>query len=511
MNRLMLSEGTLLRNGTYKVVRALSNGGFGNTYVVENTNFNEIFAMKEFFMKGVNDRNGTSVVVSQSDNEEVFKSQKEKFKKEAQRLRKLNHPGIVKIYDLFDENDTYYYVMDYIDGESLATRKTMTEQEAMEVLVKVLDVLSVVHGQGLTHMDIKPANIMMGRDGKVYLIDFGASKLITTTERNTLSTATAMSYTKDYAPIEQVNEEFNHIGPATDFYALGATLYKLLTGNQPPSSSSIIDQGNEAFNFPDNISESVKSLVYWMMQPSRKKRPQSVSEIQSHLNSRPAEPLDQDTSSVATVLHVGKSENVETEETVMAPERNDNPRKRMWWIGILLLMLAVGIGVWLLTRKQSTPRLDDYDDVEEAVQEVEKMVIPATEYDDSYDSYEYDDDAEAALAEDDDNGHYFGNGSYVSHHFTGDFIDANDSYPVLLDFTSDGYTASDVVYTNVSFGGKIRMQCTTFSPSYMVFEGKDGSNDFTIELYDQGNDEYAGDAVDGNKRLRAVFYATCSH
>jgi serine/threonine protein kinase len=357
MNRQTLPEGTLLRNGTYKIIRSLSSGGFGNTYVVENTNFNETFAMKEFFMKGVNSRNGTSVIVSQSDNEEVFQSQKEKFKKEAQRLRKLSHPSIVKIHDLFEENDTCYYVMDYIDGESLATKNTMTEQEALNVLKSVLDVLSVVHGLGFTHMDIKPANIMMSHDGRVYLIDFGASKLITTTERNTLSTATAMSYTKDYAPIEQVNEEFDHIGPATDFYALGATLYKLLTSNQPPSSSSIIEQGCEAFAFPDNISESTKSLVFWMMQPGRKKRPQSVREIQDYLNLHTENVVLPSSSSSATVLHV---------------EKNKQKDFSKIWLLTFLLLLAIGAGLWFLIK---TPPIEAEEAIE-SPEEVNEIDMP---------------------------------------------------------------------------------------------------------------------------------------
>ena len=282
----MLPIGTLLRGDTYRVIRQLNSGGFGNTYVVENVHFGEIRAMKEFFMQGVTMRQGNTVSVSQSDNAAVFRSQKEKFKKEAQRIRKLNHPNIVKIYDLFEENDTYYYIMDYIDGESLAERLNrqgaMKESEVMQVLNSLLDALSTVHTAGLTHMDIKPGNIMRDRQGKIYLIDFGASKQMTSNEQRTLSTSTAMPYSKGYAPMEQVEQDMSKVGPWTDFYAVGATLYKLLTNQQPPTSNEIINNATPFF-FPASISHSTRNLTKWLMQPARNKRPRSVDEIRNSL------------------------------------------------------------------------------------------------------------------------------------------------------------------------------------------------------------------------------------
>ena len=283
----MLPIGTLLRGGTYRVTRQLKSGGFGNTYVVENIHFGETYAMKEFFMQGVTSRNGTTVSISIEDNAEVFNEQKEKFKKEAQRIRKLNHPNIVKIHDLFEDNGTCYYVMDFIDGESLADqldrKGPMNENEALSVLNSLLDALSVVHAAGFTHMDIKPGNIMQDRQGKVYLIDFGASKQMTSNEQRTLATSTAMPYSEGYAPIEQVERKIENIGPWTDFYAVGATMYRLLTNNTPPLSSEIIDNvvnnGQSPFMFSNNISNSTQLLIKWMMQPGRNNRPQTVSEI----------------------------------------------------------------------------------------------------------------------------------------------------------------------------------------------------------------------------------------
>ena len=104
----MLPVGTLLRGSTYRIDKQLSSGGFGNTSIVTNMQFDEQFAMKEFFMKGINERDddSTTVSVSNKDNHQQFEQQREKFKKEARRLRKLNNPHIVHVHDLFDENGT---------------------------------------------------------------------------------------------------------------------------------------------------------------------------------------------------------------------------------------------------------------------------------------------------------------------------------------------------------------------------------------------------------------------
>lgn len=271
------------------MTRQLKSGGFGNTYVVENVLFGETYAMKEFFMQGVTTRSGTLVSVSIEDNAKAFNEQKEKFKKEAQRIRKLSHPNIVRIHDLFEDNGTCYYVMDFIDGESLAdwvkTHGAMPEAEALRVLNSALDALGVVHAAGLAHMDVTPRNIMRAKNGNVFLIDFGASKQIVSSELRTLS-STAMPYSPGYAPTEQMNKEANRIGPWTDLYALGATMFRLLTTRRPPSSSEVVSfsmNGADPFHFANDITKSTQSLIKWMMHPAIEKRPQSVDEVRKRM------------------------------------------------------------------------------------------------------------------------------------------------------------------------------------------------------------------------------------
>lgn len=282
----MLQVGTIL-HGTYKIESYLSSGGFGNTYLAKNIEFDETYAIKEFFVKGVcqRDGNSTTISVSNAENANSFEQQREKFKKEARRLRSLSNPHIVKVYDLFEENGTAYYVMDYVDGENLSARLKRTNAPLAESAVRnylnqILDGLEAIHNEGMFHLDIKPANIMVDSHDVVKLIDFGASKQQSTVGGATISIG--ISYTNGYAPKEQMAQSYDKFGAWTDFYALGATVYKLLTNQDPPSISDLSEDGTEdkhlALPMP-NISEEMKKLVVWMMQENRLKRPKNVGEI----------------------------------------------------------------------------------------------------------------------------------------------------------------------------------------------------------------------------------------
>ena len=281
--------GTTLQAGKYRIVSHLASGGFGNTYKAKNLFFDEIVAIKEFYMKGVTHRDAETqnVSVSNSDNEPMFIEQKEKFLKEARRIYKLSKLGcqnIVDVKDFFEENGTAYYVMGYIEGQSLSkkTKEAMPEhrlpqREVYEYLMQVLSALEVVHDKNLFHLDLKPGNVMVDNEGKAMLIDFGASKQ--TNPDGGEATRTALCYTPGYAPLEQMEQDLDNIGPWTDLYSLGATLFFALTGKTPPKPIKLIQEGEEAFRFPDDIVPGMRQLVVKLMKPNRQDRFQSVDEV----------------------------------------------------------------------------------------------------------------------------------------------------------------------------------------------------------------------------------------
>lgn len=355
--QLLLPEKTKLQMGKYRVERQLASGGFGNTYEVTNVEFEERMALKEFFMKGISERDDDSTTVSVSNtlNKGQFEAQKDKFKKEARRLRKLHNPHIVQVHDLFEENGTAYYAMDYVDGESLSnrlkrTRKPLSEQETLSVLEQVLDALETVHAQGIWHLDLKPGNIMVGSDGVAKLIDFGASKQMSASDGYT-TTTTAMCYTPGYAPTEQIDQKMELIGPWTDLYALGGTLYKLLTNNEPPTVSEM--QEADAFTYPKAVSAKTRHLIRWMMTPRRQLRPQSVADVRDFLKKPFTEP-ETDNGSEDTV-YVPKPQPSPTPKPTPTPK----PAWTKWAAAAVAALVLVSVLFFVLKPKEQDNTTDE--------------------------------------------------------------------------------------------------------------------------------------------------------
>ena len=218
----------------------------------------------------------------------VVTSQQEKFRKEARRLFSLQSEHIVKVYDMFDENNTVYYVMELIDGESLGDKMKSTgmpfeESVVRDYLMQTLDALDEIHRQGYEHLDIKPANLMLNTRGCLKVIDFGASKQMSIDGGPTID-PTACCYTPGYAPSEQEGQFVKKFGPWTDFYALGATLYNMLTNKKPPRYLDVDEEGEDAFVFTPAISSDMRKLILWMMTPRREQRPQKASDIMARLH-----------------------------------------------------------------------------------------------------------------------------------------------------------------------------------------------------------------------------------
>ena len=286
-----LQPNTTLQGGKYRIERVLGQGGFGITYLAVQTSLNRAVAIKELFIGGsgqaVNGRNANNVTVTNAVNQVLFDKHKEKFKKEASRLATLRHKNLVRVYEWFEENGTVYYVMDFIEGESLRDKLNregvLPESLVMNYLQQLLSALQVVHEKDIWHLDIKPENIMVDSNNHVYLIDFGASKHIEQSN-GTLTTSSMLAYTPGYFPPEQSAVTMKNIGAWTDIYALGATLYNLLTRRNPPTFDEIISEGRSAFFFPSSVSSQTRDLIVRMMKVNRNERPQSVSAILSENN-----------------------------------------------------------------------------------------------------------------------------------------------------------------------------------------------------------------------------------
>ena len=235
-----LQPGSTLQNGKYEIQRVLGQGGFGVTYLALQQGLNRIVAIKEFFIANFCVRNADThhVTIATESSREFVERYRNKFLKEARNIAKLEHPNIVSIIDVFEENSTAYYVMKYAQNGSLHDKVKreghLSEAEATRYILKIANALRFVHQHKMTHLDVKPANILLSDNDEPWLIDFGLSKQYDT-KTGEQTSSTPLGYSPGYAPIEQyMAGGAGTFSPESDIYSLGATFYKLLTGNTPP-------------------------------------------------------------------------------------------------------------------------------------------------------------------------------------------------------------------------------------------------------------------------------------
>ena len=279
---MKLNKGKELQNGKYRIIDVLGQGGFGITYLALQVKLNRKVAIKEFFMKEHcnRDENSSFVSVPSVGSRELVERFKQKFLKEAGLIASFDNANIIRIHDVFEENGTAYYVMEYLEGKSLKAlvdeSGALPEALAVKYIRQVAEALKEVHENNLLHLDVKPANIMLDKKGNAVLIDFGISKHYDEAGHQTSSAGVGIS--EGYAPIEQYEAgALKTFTPVTDIYALGATLFFLLTGTRPPKASYVYDEGLPPM--PEALSLTVRKAVESAMQPRRKDRPQSVEEF----------------------------------------------------------------------------------------------------------------------------------------------------------------------------------------------------------------------------------------
>lgn len=352
-----LTPGSFLQHDTYRIDEVLGHGGFGITYLATDINLQRKVAIKEFFPKDYCERDDTTshVTLGTRNTTEFVNRLKAKFLKEARNIAKLNHPGIIRIFAAFEENNTAYYVMEYIEGESLSAMVKrggpLPSSRAMRYIDKVGEALEYVHGLKINHLDIKPANIMVRRcDDTPILIDFGLSKQYDS-EGNQTSTM-APGFSHGYAPMEQYNDGgVKEFSPQTDIYSLAATLYYLLSGVTPPQATRLND---EELTFPATIPTRMIGPISKAMSPGRRNRHPAVGEFIGDLKNVGVE---NDT----TELKPRKAEipAPKKESLVHSKSESGSNRNSLFVIAGIAVLAIVGVVLWLAMGKSATEKADE--------------------------------------------------------------------------------------------------------------------------------------------------------
>src|SRR5579875_502510 len=272
---------TLLNGGRYQLGPVLGQGCFGITYRAVDRRAARLVAIKEFFPEG-SVRQGSTLLPPASLGPEGFVQERAAFIREASILARFRRPGIVAVYEVFRENGTAYMVMQYVAGKTLA--QLLRERggplpvaDAVRYVLAVADALGTIHEQHVLHRDVKPGNIIVTPDDEAVLIDFGAARSFDRYQRTSVMTAIG---TPGYAPLEQWGSS-NRFGPASDVYALAATLYHLLTGRMPPAAAdralqeTLIPPRDLNPDVPPALSDAVVAALAVHMDA----RPQSMAQL----------------------------------------------------------------------------------------------------------------------------------------------------------------------------------------------------------------------------------------
>jgi serine/threonine protein kinase len=280
-----LPMGTILM-GRYLIGKVLGKGGFGVTYLAYDLNQNKRVAIKEYLPDNLTHRNTGTTEVSTYAGEkgEAFKAGADKFFEEAKTVSKFNgHPNIINVLEFFFENNTAYFVMEYLNGIDLKNYIAnnggrLSEQRTCEIILPVIDALTVIHSVGILHRDISPDNIYICEDGNVKILDFGAARQVLGEQSKSLSVVLKQGF----APIEQYQTRGNQ-GAWTDIYALGATMYYCLTGRIPESAMDRVDEDNlKTFEeLGINVSEKLSSIILKALSVRGISRHQNMLELKA--------------------------------------------------------------------------------------------------------------------------------------------------------------------------------------------------------------------------------------
>ncbi len=320
----MLAQGTLL-NDRYQITKFFNKSKCSNTYEAIDIKFKENVFVRELYVEGLLNRSEDSIeIVSSQENNSIKTEYLNNFEEEARFLQQLNVKNIISVTDMFRANNTSYYVFKHIDGELLSEQIKRRNKVLNDIVVKtylmdILKSLSTFHQHGFWHLDITPSNIMIDNDGHAILFNFGHYKLIK--DKNSTNVKS------DYDPEELQNQDVNNIGPWTDFYILGSTLYNVITGKLPPLPSENNESTKKIYHFPTSISKKMQRLILWMMTPNIFRRPQDIGEITDFLvgmqeSSKEQSKKNDDVDN--TILQIEKSKSTNSKSNIINDYESDD-------------------------------------------------------------------------------------------------------------------------------------------------------------------------------------------
>lgn len=400
-----LPDGHLLQNGKYRLTHVVGQGGFGITY--RGVWYTEVkgslgtvktevpICVKEYFFKDYCYREpGSQAVKVHSETGKVlFNKFKEKLIKEAKILSEVHHPYIVNVLEVFEENNTAYIAMEYISGFSLKymleKNGILPEATVLKYVRQIGEALQFVHDKSILHLDIKPSNILIDKNGNARLIDFGVSKRYDIEQEETSTTMLTLS--KGFASIEQYDNEGTQVfSPRPDIYSLGATMYNLLTGTIP--TESILRAARPLRNPSEinvAISPKTEAVIIKAMQIIPADRFETVGEMLASLDFSQAEkevqvvpsPSPEIVNEETTVVYsspvdsklVGSDDeetvvNVANPPAVEPITEKNNSRKKIIPIGIAIFVVVGSATALLVHSNRPTKEVVESIDLPSAVE-----------------------------------------------------------------------------------------------------------------------------------------------
>jgi serine/threonine protein kinase len=356
-----LTPGTLLM-GRYAVGRMLGKGGFGVTYLAYDLKREFKVAIKEYMPDSLAYRTpgNTTVTTYQGDKEENFRLGAEKFYEEARTVSRFNgHPHIINVQEFFYENNTAYFVMEYVEGVDLKAYVAqqggaILQEECLRLLMPVMDALIVVHSVGVLHRDISPDNIYVTKDAGVKLLDFGAARQVLGEKSKSLS----VILKPGFAPFEQYQTRGKQ-GQWTDVYALAATMYYCLTGQIPEAAMDRLydDKFRNQVELNEGISERLAAALIKALEVKPENRYRTVYEFKQAIvdteESIESEVVKIDVQKENVPVQVNDSKNM---EKAVPAKAGEIAGKKKYFIPVVavVLILLIGTGVYALLRQGAT-------------------------------------------------------------------------------------------------------------------------------------------------------------